>query len=194
MLSEVLERAVCFDQLDCANLTTFEWWTRWNQAIEETPPPQKSEGVIEEMDRPSGWWTMCPLLPRYATEPLAPDTATLRQRRKNMKERARMPRVGDESCRLCSNRLWIEATLEACTLRRLASSRPRVSGGTWARRHFILTCPTGAHSTTCVPCYAISVPMSSVACLQLFTLRDIQHCWLIDLGPRPVIQRRSRPF
>ena len=98
MISEVLERASVFDQLDVPNLSSFECLCRWYQTIEETFRPNEPEAPIEGMEhfmgspRLSGGVAMSPDLSRYVADQLALETSVLKERRKAREERAAKPR------------------------------------------------------------------------------------------------------
>ena len=98
MISEVLERASVFDQLDVPNLSSFECLCRRYQAIEETLRPNEPEAPIEGMEhfmgrpRLSGGVAMSPDLSRYVADQLALETSVLKERRKAREERAAKPR------------------------------------------------------------------------------------------------------
>ena len=98
MISEVLERASVFDQLDVPNLSSFECLCRRYQAIEETLRPNEREAPIEGMEhfmgriRLSGGVAMSPDLSRCVADQLALETSVLKERRKAREERAAKPR------------------------------------------------------------------------------------------------------
>ena len=98
MISEMLERASVFDQLDVPNLSSFECLCRRYQAIEETLRPNEPEAPIEGMEhfmgrpRLSGGVAMSPDVSRYVTDQLALETSVLKERRKAREERAAKPR------------------------------------------------------------------------------------------------------
>ena len=98
MISEVLERASVFDQLDVPNLSSFECLCRRYQAIEETLRPNEPEAPIEGMEhfmgrpRLSGGVAMSPDLSRCVADQLALETSVLKERRKAREERAANPR------------------------------------------------------------------------------------------------------
>ena len=98
MISEVLERASVFDQLDVPNLNSFECLCRRYQAIEETLRPNEPEAPIEGIEHFMGrprlneGVAMSPELSRYVADQLALETSVLKERRKAREERAAKPR------------------------------------------------------------------------------------------------------
>ena len=103
-MCRVLETACCYDQLDTANLASFEFVCRQIQTTEERLKEKFTTGQDASVDlflmsgsSSRASLCICPALSAWVATEAAKDTAVLKERRKAREERALLKPAGPKN-------------------------------------------------------------------------------------------------